>query len=227
MKRILCVSVILCGLLVCVSAQQAQQERGRTIEELYLSQNIELQLIRNQASSYDWESRSLALQSLRNMVNEGRLSEDNPGGLVILEEMAKPIEQGGNTLNFNTIRREACNILGEIGGKRSQRILIDVLNVDKEPMVRSEAIYALGKIGRDESGEVLIKMMAMLHSENVKKTPDNNFAYSILLSTVKIAKGQDGVKSPEALGPLIELLGCNYTPEVKRKALEVIYELQS
>ncbi|MDR1932239.1 MAG: HEAT repeat domain-containing protein [Spirochaetales bacterium] len=232
-KKILCVCAIICCALFSLTAQQSQsgqsgqEERGRTIEELYLSQNIELQLIRNQASSNDWEVRSLAIQNLRNMATEGRISEENPGGLVILEEMAKPIEQGGNTRNFNTIRREACNILGDVGGKRSQRILLDVLNVDKEPMVLAEAVYALGKIGRDENGEVLVRLMSLLHTENVKLTPDNNFAYSVLLSISKIAKGQDGIKAPEALGPLLELLGSNYKKEVKKKALEVIYELQS
>jgi hypothetical protein len=225
LKKILCVCVVMGCMLFSLAAQQ--QERGRTIEELYLSQNIELQLIRNQASSNDWEVRSLAIQNLRNMANENRISEENPGGLIILEEMAKPIEQGGNTRNFNTIRREACSILGDVGGKRSQRILLDVLSMDKEPMVLAEAVYALGKIGRDENGEVMAKMMWLLHNENVKTTPDNNFAYSTLLSISKIAKGQDGVKAVETLGALIEVLGCNYKKEVKRKALEVIYELQS
>jgi hypothetical protein len=32
---------------------------------MYLSQNIELQIIKNQAQSNDWEVRNLAIQSLR------------------------------------------------------------------------------------------------------------------------------------------------------------------
>jgi HEAT repeat protein len=205
--------------------QGQEQQRERTIEELYLSQNIELQLIRNQAASNDWEIRSMAIQNLRSMANEGRITEDNPGAMIILEDMAKPVEQGGNTRNFNVIRREAVSILGDVGGKRSKQILMDVLSLDKEPMVLAEAVYALGKIGIDDKGEVMTKLMYLLHNENVKPTPDNNFAFATLLSIERLAKG-DGIKAADQLAPLLELLGSNYKSDVKRKALEVIYALQ-
>jgi HEAT repeat protein len=234
-KKIICGILLAAFAVFSLSAQQQQQQqqqrpeqqRERTIEELYLSQNIELQLIRNQASSNDWELRSMAIQNLRSMANDGRITADNPGAFIILEEMAKPIEQGGNTRNFNLIRREACNILGDVGGARSQQILLEVLSLDREPTVLSEAVYALGKIGTDPTGIIVTKMMALLHNENVKLTPDNNFAYATLLSIGKLAKGKDGIKAADQIGPLIELLGCNYKKEVKRKALEVISELQS
>ena len=222
--------MVMATLVFSLEAQQSrqpEQREQRTIEEIYLSQNIELQLIRSQASSYDWEVRNMAIQSLRNMANEGRINEDNPGAFLILEGMAKPIEQGGNTKNFNLIRREACSILGDVGGQRSQRILLDVLAMDREPTVLSEAVYALGKIGTDPTGMVMARMMHLLHNENVKPTPDNNFAFATLLSIGKLAKGKDGIKAADQIGPLIELLGSNYKKEVKYKALEIIYELQS
>jgi HEAT repeat protein len=213
------------GLTFSLAAQQQQPAPGnreRTIEELYLSQNIELQLIRNQAVSNDWALRDLAIQNLRMMAEEGRINEENAGGLIILEELSKPQEQGGNTKNFNTVRRDACNILGQVGGKRSQQILLDVLTIDKEPMVLAEAVYALGKIGRDENGEVITRLMWLLHRENVKAAPDNNFAFSTLLAIEKIGKGADGIKAPESLNTLIEVLEANYIRDVKIKALDVI-----
>ena len=229
LKKIICgILVIMCAVF-SLSAQQREQpeQRERTIEELYLSQSIELQLIRNQVASNDWEVRSLAIQSLRNMAQEGRINEDNSAVFLILEEVAKPIEQGGNQKNFNLIRREACSILGDVGGARSQQILLEVLSLDREPTVLSEAVYALGKIGSDPTGIVLTKMMYLLHNENVKTTPDNNFAYATLLSIGKLIKGKDGIKAADQIGPLIELLGCNYKKEVKRKAMEIIFQLQS
>jgi HEAT repeat protein len=218
--------MLLCVVFAAGAQQQQDQQRERTIEELYLSQNIELQLIRNQASSTDWEVRSMAIQSLRNMQAEGRIGEDNPGAMVILEEMAKPIEQGGNTRNFNLIRRDAVNILGDVGGKRSKQALMEILTIDRDDMVRAEAVHALGRVGIDEKGEVLTKIMDILHKENVKATPNSNFAFASLLSIEKLAKAQGGLKAADQIGPLIEVLGANYGPEVKRKCMEVIYALQ-
>ena len=225
-KTVLSIMILLCYGFSLSAQQQRKDGRERTIEEMYLSQHIELQLIRSQATSNDWEVRSLAIQSLRNMANDGRLNEDNPGAFAILSELAKPIEQGGNMKTFNLIRKEACTILGEVGGARSQQILLEVLSLDKEPTVLSEAVYALGKIGSDPNGMVFTTMMHLLNNENAKRSPDNNFAFATLLTVQKLAKGKDGIKAADQIGPLINVLTSNYIREVKRKAMEVIYDLQ-
>lgn len=219
-----------CIVALPASAQQNQgtvsAQKSQTIEELYLSQNIELQMVRNQALSNDWELRSLALQTLRSMAGDGRITEENPGAFPILENLAKR-ERGPNTKNFNLIRREACNILGEIGGERSQRILLDVLMDDNEPMVLAEAVYGLGRIGSDRNGEVFNKLMWILQKENRKPAPDNNFAFSTLLTIEKIGKSENGIKNPETLNVLIDVLESNYIRDVKMKALDVIYKIRS
>lgn len=202
-----------------------EQGRELTIEELYLSQNIELQIIKNQAQSNDWEVKNLAIQSLRAMAADKRINDDNPGAFLILESLAKQ-EQGPNTKNFNLIRKDACNILGEIGGERAQRILLEVVMTDNEPMVLAEAVYALGRIGKDPTGNVLNRMVWVLHKENMKAAPDNNFAFATLLSIEKLAKSDDGIKNPETLGVLIEILEANYIRDVKLKAIDVIYKLR-
>ncbi len=216
-------------LFACVLAGMAMAQtapgRDRTIEELYLSQNIELQMIRNQALSNDWELRMLALQNLRAMSAEGRFGGDNSAAFSVLEQLSKQ-EQPTNTKNFNLVRREACNLLGEIGGEKSQKILLDVMMNDQEPMVLAEAAYALGRIGGDKNGEVLGKLMWVLHKENIKPAPDNNFAFATLLAIEKLAKSEDGLKHPEALNVMIEIMESNYIRDVKMKTLDVIYKLR-
>jgi hypothetical protein len=230
MKRKILV-VIAAALMIWMYPATAQtgttpeKERERTIEELYLSQNIELQIIKNQAQSNDWEVRNLAIQSLRTMAAEKRINADNPGAFLILENLAKQ-EQGPNTKNFNLIRKDACTILGEIGDERSRQILMDVVMTDTEPMVLAEAVYALGLIGKDPKGEVLNRLMWILHRENMKSTPDNNFAFATLLSIEKLARSEDGLKNPESIGVLVEVLEANYIRDVKLKAVDVIYKLR-
>ena len=182
-------------------------------------------MIRNQALSNDWELRMLALQNLRSMAADGRLTADNPAAFAVLEQLSKQ-EQSSNTKNFNLVRREACNILGEIGGERSQHILLEVMMNDQEPMVLAEAAYALGRIGSDKNGEVINKLMWILHKENIKPAPDNNFAFSTLLTIEKLAKSSEGIKHPEALNVMIEILESNYIRDVKMKTLDVIYKLR-
>ncbi|MDR2588184.1 MAG: HEAT repeat domain-containing protein, partial [Spirochaetales bacterium] len=213
--------VILAAALVFPALSLSAQDRTQTIEERYLNQKIELQIIGRQANSNDWEIRSMALQNLRNMVDEGRITEDDAAAMTVLETLSKPQEQGGNLRNFNTIRREACELLGSVGGKKSQLLLLDVLALEKEPMVLAEAAYALGKIGKDENGAVMTRLSWLLHHENVKKAPDDNFANSTLIAMEKIAKGADGIKAPDILDVLIEALGSNYIPEVKSRARQV------
>ena len=229
-KIILCIGTLSVFLVFSVSGQnqpsQKQEVSGKekTIEELYLSQNIELQMIRNQAISSDWELKSLALQNLRSMANDKRISDENPGAFLILETLAKQ-EQGPNIKNFNTVRREACNILGDIGGVKSQKILVEVLMADQEPMVLAEAVYALGKIGNDKDGEIFNRIMWILHKENAKTLPDNNFAFATLLTIEKIGKSSEGIKRPETLNILIEMIESNYIRDVKLKAADVISKL--
>lgn len=206
------------------SSKQASTGKEKTIEELYLTQNIELQIIRNQATSSDWRVKDLAIQNLKAMASDKRISDENPGALIILETLAKQ-EQGPNTKNFNLIRKDACSILGDVGGTRAQKILIDVMMSEDEPMVLAEAVYALGKIGNDKDGEVFNRMMWILHKENSKPTPDNNFAFASLLTIEKIGKANEGVKHPEALNILIEMIESNYIRDVKLKAADVISKL--
>lgn len=226
-KVIFVLSLLFCTVFLFAqnNADAEKKNKERTIEELYLSQNIELQLIRNQALSNEWELKNLALQNLRSMAADGRINDENPGGFIILESLAKQ-DQAQNTRNFNLVRKEACNILGDIGGERAQKILTEVLMSDLEPMVLAEAVYALGKIGKDKKGDVMSRIMWVLHKENMKATPDNNFAFSTLLAIEKIGKSDDGIKNPETLNILIEILEKNYLKDVKLKAIDVIYALR-
>ena len=201
------------------------KDRARTIEDLYLSQNVELQILRNQALSNDGDIKLLALQSVRSMVKDGKISEDNPGAFAIVEYLAVP-ERGPTVGNFPMVRREACSILGEVKSDRSKRILLEVLKSDAEPMVLAEAVYSLGQIGLNKDGEVTEGVMWALHRENVKATPDNNFAFAAILAIERISKSESGIKKPELLGALIEILESNYIKDVKLKAIDVIYKMR-
>lgn len=208
------------------------QRQEQTIEELYLSQDIELQIIRGQALSNDRELKFLALQSIRASVENGALTEDNPGLFIILESLAtegtaRQVRSEGAIINhFPEIRRQSAQLLGEIGGERSQQVLLTILQEDPEPMVLAEAVYALGTIGINDDNETLNNIVFMLRRENARVAPDNNLAFASLLAMEKIAASQGGISDPDAINVVLEVASGAYVRDVRLKAIDVINKLR-
>jgi HEAT repeat protein len=212
-------------------AQDGEQEEttGRTIEELYLSQDLEIQIMRSQALADDREMKLLALQSIRNMVEDGR---HNDGVYVVLESLAtegsaRQVRSNGAVINnFPEIRREATELLGQIGGEEAKDSLVRIMRDDPEPMVLAEAAYALGQIGLNENNEVSDRLVQTLIVENASATPDNNLAFSIILALEKLSEANGGLADPEVIGTLLETASSPYIRSVRRRAVEAIVNMR-
>ncbi len=215
------------GLLVLASslapAQTSGGEGGQpTIEELYLSQDLEVQIIRSQALSNDRDMKLLALQSIRGM-GDGA----SPEVMAILSSLAtegtsRQVRSGGAVINYYPeVRRAAAEILGDVGGERAKDILLDVLLEDPEPMVLAEAIYALGRIGINEENEVTDHLVFLLRRENAKVNPDNNLAYAALLGLEKLSQA-GGTLDGDSVNLILEVATGRYISTVRLKALDVL-----
>ena len=202
----------------------------RTIEELYLSQDLELQIMRSQALAQDREMKELALQGIRDMVEGGGQTPD--GVYVILESLAvegvgRQVRSNGAIVNnFPEIRRQATELLGEVGGERAKNSLLRILRDDPEPMVLAEAAYALGQIGINENNEVSDYMVQTLLRENASPTPDNNLAYSLIISLERLSEQNGGLPDPEVLNVLLETASSPYIRTVRRRAVDAIVNMR-
>ncbi len=231
---VLTLAIIVLASPVLFSQNEDGEEAAadQTIEELYLSQDIELQIIRGQALANDREMKLLALQSIRQMVEDGSLSQENPGLFTVLESLAtegtqRQVRSGGAVINnFPDIRRQATQLLGEVGGPRAREALIDVLQDDPETMVLSEAVYALGVIGENEDNRAIRHITRVLSTENAAEAPDNNLAYASLLAIEKIAQAQGGLSDPEAINAILGVAGGTYIQAVRLKAVDVLSSLR-
>ena len=233
------IAVVLVALLtVPVFAQQsaadAEEETGnqgteRTIEELYLSQDLELQIMRSQALANDREMKELALRGIRDMVEGGAVNE---GVYVILESLAvegvgRQVRSNGSVINnFPQIRREATELLGQVGGERAKDSLLRVMRDDPEPMVLAEAAYALGQIGMNDNNEVSDYMVQTLLRENASPTPDNNLAFSLVISLERISERTGGLPDPNVISALLETASAPYIRTVRRRAVEAILNMR-
>lgn len=215
--------------LIVVAQDREEESAGRTIEELYLSQDLEIQIMRSQALADDREMKQLALQSIRSMVESGR---QNDGVYVILESLAtegsaRQVRSNGAVINnFPEIRREATELLGQVGGEQAKDSLVRIMRDDPEPMVLAEAAYALGQIGLNENNEVSDSLVQTLLFENASATPDNNLAFAIILALENLSAANGGLADPEMIGALLETASSPYIRTVRRRAVEAIINMR-
>lgn len=207
------------------------QTEEKTVEELFL-QSIELTFIGEMATNLSRNSKLDALDAIEEMIDGGRTSENDRDLLTVLEYLSMEgngvqMREGGRLINnFPEVRRRACEYLGDLGGEFAKASLINVLLTDTEPMVMAEAAYALGTIGINSDNQVTQTLSYSILGQNVL-TPDNNYAFAVLLAFEKIADSNNGITDPSAIRALVRIQNGNYLKTVQRKAKSVIDKLRS
>lgn len=240
MRKIL---ATVCVLLIVVSsaafAQSSDEEdRPATIEDVFLRQQIEMQILSSQARSTDRESKLLALETVRRMHESGDLdtSSETFGIIQMLatEGTSNQVRQSGRVINnYPVVRKEAAALLGDVGGREAQNVLLVMVREDPEPMVLAEAIYALGKVGAEGNADMVADHIVFtLTKENAKISPDNNLALATLLSLERLFDGGMEFSDPNQLEDTIGLIidistNYRYITIVRERARNVLEHLTS
>ncbi|MBN1685956.1 MAG: HEAT repeat domain-containing protein [Spirochaetales bacterium] len=223
-------SVFLIFVFAAVAQSGYTQERELTIEELYL-QNAEIRIIREQAVSQDRDMKLLALENIQGMLDDGKLSTGAPEAHFVLdylsgEGLSHTVTENRRLINYYPeVRRQAVNLLGQLGGENSQRTLVSVLYNDIEPMVMAEAAYALGQLGDNEDNAASRAIANVILFEDYA-LPDNNLAFASLLAFEKLAAANGGLNDPAAFEAIIRIAQGNYIRKVRLKAVQVLDSLR-
>lgn len=218
-------------LTTALYSQNQTNEKEKTIEELFL-QNIELTVIGEMAVNQSREAKLDALAAIEDMISEGRATDSDRDLLAVLEYLSmegngvQMREAGLLINNFPEVRRRACESLGDLGGEIAKASLINVLLTEDEPMVLAEAAYALGTIGINEDNQVTQALSYSILGQNIM-SPDNNYAFAVLLAFEKIAESNGGIADPSAIRALVRIQNGNYIKTVQRKAKSVIDKLRA
>jgi HEAT repeat protein len=220
--------------LILIFAMIAQigytQERELTIEELYL-QNAEIRIIREQAVSQDRNMKLLALENIQEMLDDGKLSTGAPEAHFVLDYLAgeglsHQVRENRRLVNYYPeVRRQAANLLGQLGGENAQTTLVMVLYDDIEPMVKAEAAYALGQLGTNEDNLASQAIANVILLEEYA-LPDNNLAFASLLAFEKLAVANSGLNDSAAFEAIIRIAQGNYIKKVRLKAVQVLDSLR-
>lgn len=218
-------TIILVLVAVTVGAQDGADQ---TIEELFLGQQIELQIMRSQANSNDRDVKLLALDNIRTMAESGSV----PDGVydilntLALEGTGRQVREGNVLVNnFPLVRMEAAEVLGDIGGERAVNSLIDILRNDPEPVVLAEAAFSLGEIGINDNNVVSGFLVQTLLVENASPTPDNNLAFAIILALENISASNGGLNDPNAINAILEVTERPYIRPVQLRAQQAIQNM--
>ena len=221
-------------LLVCVLTPAVylfSQDTEGTVEEFYL-QSMEMQIISEQAGTLDRDMKLMALDNIESMLDDGKIGEGDPEVHYILnslvnEGVGHQVRENNRLINdFPVVRKEACALMGKLGGENAKTSLITILGQDAEPMVLSEAVYQLGVLGFNRNNEVSSAIAQAVQSQNAIN-PSDNFAYASLLAFQKLAKANGGLQDPYAFRAIIMIAQGPYIWEVRVKANEVLSELRS
>lgn len=228
MKRTLAAIIVVVVAVTGLSfAQDAGGGRPATIEELYLSQEIEIQIISSQARSNDRDSKLQAVETIRKLYESGEL-QITPELFTVVEALStegtsREVRSAGRVINyFPVVRKEAAALLGDIGGPQAENVLLQIVREDPEPMVLAEAIYGLGKIGLNDNNEVINHLVFVLTRENAQLAPDNNLALATLLSLEKLVD-QGVTLDADAVGLIIDIsTNYRYITMVRDRARTVL-----
>ena len=228
MKRTLAAVVVLVVVMTGFAfAQDTAGDRPATIEELYLSQEIEIQIISSQARSNDRDSKLLAIETVRKLYEAGDIDLTQDLFTVIeslaTEGTSREVRSAGRVINyFPVVRKEAAALLGDIGGPGAKTVLLEMVREDPEPMVLAEAIYALGKIGLNENHEVTDHLIYVLARENAQYAPDNYLALATLLAIENLVE-QGAALDSDTVGMIIDIsTNYRYITMVRDRARAVL-----
>jgi hypothetical protein len=201
---ILIVGLCVClGLFVNVSSICAQD---MSIEESYLQKSVEMMIIREQARSNDREAKFLALEYLRQMIEDGtEPKEVQP----ILAYMAlegilnKTRDEGRVVNNYPDVRMKAVEYLGTVKTKEASDTLLRVMLTDDEPSIVSAAVRSLGKLGFNDN-DYTVNIILHVFSQYDIRRPDNVLALSVI-DTCNTFSQSDDAKNAAVYGMLMRI----------------------
>ena len=216
-------------LLLAVAGVLPGEERVMTVEELYLQEDLGIQVLRTQALSPRRDHKEQALETLRTLVEDGAVATDDSPRIAILRLLATDgssyqVRTGGRVVYDNPdIRRDAAGLLGEIGGPQARGALLEVIEYEREPMVLSQAIHALGHVGLDDDGRGAVRLARVLNRENAQDNPDNNLMYVTLMSMERLAVDQaDQLATSALVNSLVQISTGPYTRLVREQARQTL-----
>jgi hypothetical protein len=205
-----------------------------SVEDIYLQQSAEIQVIRDLSVDSSRELKVMALDYIDEMVTRGSANDEVRQILadLTMDGVHNQVRLNGRVINnFPDLRIRAINYLAQLGTPEAKGSLINILvrsqqasNVEEDPSVITAAIKGLAKIGLSDDGDTLRNINAAFLRYNTLK-PDNALAQAVITAIgVFIDKN---IKDESNLGVLMSIqTNYEYIGLVRNNATTLIAKLR-
>lgn len=209
------------------SDSSSNKKSETSVENEYLN-DMDGTVIITLAQSDEYDNKLVALQYLETAVENGNKSDDVIAALDQLagEGINTQTRKNGRLMNnFPDIRRQACLLLGKVGGEHSKNTLKNIAVADNEPMVQAAAIKSLGDLGINENDEVT-EAIAYANLRNRVLNPTSSMAFEVLNAFEKLA---GNTQNKKAMIDEISYIAADnhYNQAVRKHALDILKNMRS
>jgi hypothetical protein len=205
-----------------------------SVEDIYLQQSAEIQVIRDLSNDNSRELKVMALDYIDEMVNRGSANDEVRQILadLTMDGVHHQVRLNGRVINnFPDLRIRAINYLAQLGTPEAKNSLISILelsrqasNVEEDPSVITAAIKGLSKIGLSDNGDTLRSVNAIFLRYNTLK-PDNSLAQAVITAIDGFV--DKNIKDDSNMGVLMSIqTNYEYIWLVRSNAATVIAKLR-
>jgi len=227
MKLKLISMLIIAGLVTVPSVvgQQADSGNEMSIEESYLQEAVEMMIIRETSRSDSRDQKFIALEYIGNAIERGNTGDEIRTTLeyLSLEGTQNRATENKRLVNdYPDVRMRAARYLGLVGNEEAKNVLKKICAVESEPMVLQEAIKSLGMVEASNIDDAVEAIVWVVNKHDRSTAPDSLLALAAVDTLDKIARKNNGLKSPNAFMLLTKIKEGPYVPAVKERARRVI-----
>ncbi|MCK9171422.1 MAG: HEAT repeat domain-containing protein [Treponema sp.] len=198
-----------------------------SVENEYLN-DMDGTVILTLAQSEEYDNKLVALQYLETSVEKGNTSDEVVAALDQLagEGISTQTRKNGRLMNnYPDIRRQACLLLGKIGGEHSKNTLKNIALADNEPSVQAAAIKSLGDIGINANDEVT-EAIAYANLRNRVLNPTSSMAFEVLNAFEKLSANTQNKKA--MIDEISHIAAdSHYNSAVRKHALDILKNMKT
>ena len=162
-KKLFAVALMMSAAAMTFAQSQSVQKKTSSsnketyVENEYLN-DIDTEIIMGLAEADDLDTKLVALQYIKDAIDEGNTSAgviealDKLAGEGVLSESRT---NGRKVNNFPEVRRQACLLMAQVPTEHTKNQLINIMVAEDEPSVLSAAVQSISKINPENADEVI------------------------------------------------------------------------
>ena len=232
-KKLITVALMMSAAAMTFAQSQSVQKKSSSsnketyVENEYLN-DIDTEIIMGLAEADDLDTKLVALQYIKDAIDEGNTSAgviealDKLAGEGVLSESRT---NGRKVNNFPEVRRQACLLMAQVPTEHTKNQLINIMVAEDEPSVLSAAVQSISKINPENADEV-IDAICFINKRNMVLNPTSSLAFEVIDAFERLSPNASNHK---AMTNTLTQIASNYryNTTVRNRAQQLLKKLSS